>query len=93
MTPRRIRKSALLLLAGASLLGALVFLFVKTQSTGYKDDASALALLRELRDMDTGWDTDALRVANDFGAVPANVPDRSAIVARIFQELEALARA
>ena len=88
MTPRRIRKSALLLLAGAGLLGALVFLFVKTQSTNYKDDAGALALLRELRDMDTGWDADALRVANDFSAVPAAVPDRSAIVARIFQELE-----
>ena len=88
MTPRRIRKSALLLLAGAGLLGALVFLFVKTQSSGYKDDASALALLRELRDMDTGWDADALRVANDFSAVPAAISDRSAIVTRIFHELE-----
>jgi signal transduction histidine kinase len=69
-------------------MGALVFLFVKTQSAGYKEDANALALLRELRDMDTGWNADALRLANDFATVPAAVPDRSAIVGRIFQELE-----
>ncbi len=88
MSPARVRKSALLALAGAALLGALAFLFVKTQSAGYKEDAQALALLRELRDMDAGWDSDGLRLANDFGAVQAPVADRSMIVNRIFQELE-----
>ncbi|MEO5694840.1 MAG: ATP-binding protein [Usitatibacter sp.] len=88
MSPARVRKSALLALVGAALLGALAFLFVKTQSAGYKEDAQALALLRELRDMDAGWDSDGLRLANDFGAVQAPVADRSMIVNRIFQELE-----
>jgi len=88
MNPARLRKSALLALAGAALLGTLAFLFVKTQSAGYKDDAQALALLRELRDMDAGWDVDGMRLANDFNPTQASVADRSRIVSRIFQELE-----
>ncbi len=88
MSPRRARKSLFVALAAALLLGALAFLFVKTLSSGYKDDAQALALLRELRDMDARWDLDGLRIANDFAATPAAVADRSIIVARIFHELE-----
>ena len=88
MSPRHVRKSVLLVLAAAALLGTLAFLFAKTQSAGYKDDANALALLRELRDMDTRWDMDGLRVANDFGDTQGLVADRSFILARIFQEIE-----
>ena len=88
MSPRRARKSAFAALAAALLLGTLAFLFVKTLSSGYKDDAQALALLRELRDMDARWDLDGLRVANDFAPTPAAVADRSIIVGRIFHELE-----
>ena len=88
MSPRRVRKSVILALAAAALLGALAFLFAKTQASGYKDDVHALALLRELRDMDSRWDLDGLRVANDFSPNPVPVPDRSIVVARIFQELE-----
>jgi signal transduction histidine kinase len=88
MSPRRARKTIILALAAAALLGALAFLFAKTQGSGYKDDVQALALLRELRDMDARWDMDGLRVANDFSASPLPVPDRSVVVSRIFQELE-----
>ncbi|MDQ3025622.1 MAG: ATP-binding protein [Pseudomonadota bacterium] len=88
MSPRRARRSAFVALAAALLLGTLAFLFVKTLASGYKDDAQALALLRELRDMDARWDLDGLRVANDFAPTPAAVADRSIIVGRIFHELE-----
>ena len=88
MSPRRARKAAILAFAALALLGTLAFLFAKTQASGYKADAGAVALLRELRDMDLRWDMDGMRVANDFGAVPAAVPDRGIIIARIFQELE-----
>ena len=88
MSPQRVRKSLVLGLCAAALLGTLAFLFAKTQSSGYKDDAHAVALLRELRDMDTRWDLDGLRVANDFSPNPVPVPNRGTVIARIFQELE-----
>jgi signal transduction histidine kinase len=88
MIARRLPPHLVPVLAGAVLLAALVFLFVKTQSAGYKDDAQALALLRELRDMDSGWDADGLRLANDLASRPGAYSDRSMVMARIFQELE-----
>jgi two-component system NtrC family sensor kinase len=88
MSPRSARKAAILVSVAVALLATLAFLFAKTQASGYKADAGAVALLRELRDMDTRWDLDGLRVANDFGVTPAPVADRGVIVARIFQELE-----
>jgi two-component system NtrC family sensor kinase len=88
MSPRRARTTALVALASLALLGLLAFLFAKTQSAGYKDQVNALTLLRELRDMDTRWDLDGLRVANDFSATALPVADRSVVIARILQELE-----
>jgi two-component system NtrC family sensor kinase len=87
MIPRD-RRTALLVAGAALLLMALAFLFVRTQSTGYKDQVQALSLLRELRDADLRWDADALRIANDLGATQAAVADRGAIIGRIFQELQ-----
>src|SRR5687767_14286064 len=86
MTPRA-RRTAMLAAGAAVLLLALAFLFVKTMGTGYKDQAQAISLLRELRDVDARWDADALRLANDLAGKPS-VPDRSAFVARILNELE-----
>ena len=88
MSPQRARKLVLVGFLAATLLGTLAFLFAKTQASGYKDDAHAVALLRELRDMDTRWDLDGLRVANDFSPDALPAPDRSTVIARIFQELE-----
>jgi two-component system NtrC family sensor kinase len=77
-----------MLAAGAAvLLLALAFLFVKTMGTGYKDQAQAISLLRELRDLDARWDADALRLANDLTGKPS-IPDRTPLVTRIFNELE-----
>ena len=87
MIPRD-RRTAFLVAGAALLLLALAFLFVRTQSTGYKDQVQALSLLRELRDADLRWDADALRVANDLGKAQAAVADRGGIIGRIFQELQ-----
>lgn len=81
-------RSLVLIAAAAALLGALIFLFAKTQSSEYKNDAQALALLRELRDIDLRVDADGERVASELGPRNATVADRSVIIARIFQELE-----
>lgn len=88
MTPRDNRRTALLAAGAALLLLTLAFLFVRTQAAGYKDQARAVGLLRELRDVDRRWDADALRIANDLGTTQAPVPDRAPIVSRIFHELE-----
>jgi two-component system NtrC family sensor kinase len=89
MTPRA-RRTALLAAGAALLLLALAFLFVRTHASGYKEQAQAVALLRELRDADTRWEADGLRLANDLGARQASAPDRGPVVARVLQELERL---
>src|SRR5688572_12223841 len=89
MTPLA-RRTALLVASAALLLLALAFLFVRTHASGYKEQAQAVALLRELRDADTRWEADGLRLANDLGARPASAPDRGPVVTRVLQELERL---
>jgi len=75
-------------LGALALLGLLAFLFAKTQSMGYKDQVNALTLLRELRDADSRWDMDALRVANDFAPSSAPLVDRSAVISRVLSALD-----
>ena len=75
-------------MAGAALLmGLLLFLFAKTQSADHQNYAEALALLRELRDLDARWDNDAARLANDVTHAAPAVPDRAIVFGRILQEL------
>ena len=78
----------LLIAAAGVMLAALVFLFAKSQFVDYKSDAQALALLRELRDLDLRLDADAARLVNEPGGRAAPVADRSIVIARAFQELE-----
>ena len=80
-------RGALQALGAAFLLGMLVFLFVKTAGMDVKHDSHALSLLRELRDLDTRWDDDVTRIANDFsGTVPR--ADFPLLMGRILSELE-----
>ena len=88
MVQSRTLRTTLTALVAAALLGALVFLFVKTEGIDFKNDAQALSLLREMKDLDTRWDVDALRLANDLAPTPAMVADRSSTLARILRELE-----
>jgi signal transduction histidine kinase len=73
--------------AALALLGLLVFLFVKTDASHYRDEAAALALLRELKDVDTRWDVDAVRMTDALSGAAVTVADRAPIIARILHEL------
>jgi two-component system, NtrC family, sensor kinase len=88
MTSIRLSRRAWLVVAAVGLVGALVFLFVKTDASRYRDASQALARLRELKDVDMRWDLDALRLANGLSAPAPFVPDRGPIIARILQELD-----
>ena len=73
--------------AALALLGLLVFLFVKPDASHYRDEAAALALVRELKDVDTRWDVDALRMTDALSGAAPPLPDRGPIIARILHEL------
>src|SRR5207244_3314552 len=61
-------RGALMALGAAILLAALVFLFVKTAGIDFRHDAQALSLLREMHDLDSHWDDEAVRLSNDFAS-------------------------
>ena len=84
----RTTRSAVMALGAAMLLAALIFLFLKTAAIDFKHDAQALALLREMKDLDTRWDADALRIVNDLGAAPVATPERGRLIGRALRELE-----
>ena len=75
-------------LAAAILLGTLIFLFAKSAAIDFKNDAHALALLREMKDHDTRWDVDAQRIANQFAPSSASSPERGRMIASSLRELE-----
>jgi two-component system NtrC family sensor kinase len=80
-------RGALMALGAATLLAALVFLFVKTAGTEFRQDAQALNLLREMRDLDSHWDDDVARMANDFSGT-ASQADFPAMIGRLLSEVE-----
>ena len=77
-------------LGAAILLGALVFLFAKTAGIDFRNDSTALSLLREMKDFDNRWDDDAVRISNDFAASPPQA-DFAAMMGRILQQAERVA--
>jgi signal transduction histidine kinase len=83
----RTTRGALQALGAAFLLAMLVFLFVKTAGVDVKHDTHALSLLRELKDLDTRWDDDVLRSANDFSGAPPRA-DFPLLMGRILGELD-----
>jgi signal transduction histidine kinase len=83
-------RTALLALAAAVLLGTLAFLYSRTQAIDFQKDAEVLALLGELKDLDTRWDADATRLAAALAAKDAP-PDRGAALARILRQFDGVA--
>src|SRR5450631_124739 len=81
-------RSALAALGAAFLLGALIFLFVKTAGVDFKHDSNALTLLRQMKDLDSHWDDDATRRANDLGGASAPQTDFGAMMRRDLAELD-----
>ncbi len=87
MPPNKALRAAALVALAALLLGALAFLYSRTEAIDFKRDAQVLSLLRELRDIDTRWDADAARLAIAPPGAPAPA-DRSGSLSRILRELE-----
>src|SRR6185295_15711273 len=77
----------------ALLVAVLGFLYFKTQGADIKRKNEALALLRELKEIDVRWDVDLWRTRMEFTAPPASVPDTGAALARVRRELTAAAPA
>ncbi len=88
MTQSRTTRAAFMALGAAMLLAALIFLFMKTAAIDFKHDAQALALLREMKDLDTRWDVDALRIVNELAVASTATPERGRLIARALRELE-----
>jgi len=79
--------------AAALLVAVLGYLYFKTQGADIKRKNEALALLRELKEIDVRWDVDLWRTRMEFTAPPASVPDTGAALARVRRELTAAAPA
>jgi signal transduction histidine kinase len=88
MTLSRKGRAAMLAGVAAVMLGALVFLFVRTAGFDSRRDAETASLLRELRALDLRLDGDAGRLANDYSASQPATIDRTPIIARVLRELE-----
>jgi signal transduction histidine kinase len=59
MTASRLPRQFLPLLAVVALVGALVFLYLRTQAVDFAAGAQSMRLLRELKEADTRWDSEA----------------------------------
>src|SRR5688572_15469928 len=69
--------------ACAVLLAAILgFLYLKTQGADIKRQNEVLALLRELKEIDSRWDVEILRSRSEFEPPPAALPDHGATLAR-----------
>lgn len=87
MAMNRTTRFALQGLAAGILLGALAFLFVKTAGVDVKNEARAMSLLREMKDLDGHWDDEVTRLADDFSP-PTPHSDFAAMMSRSLAELE-----
>ena len=80
-------RGVLMALGAATLLAALVFLFVKTAGIDFRQDSHALSLLRDMHDMDGHWDDEAARLTNDMnGTQPRG--DFGTMIGRTLTELD-----
>jgi two-component system NtrC family sensor kinase len=74
-------------LGAALLLGALVFLFVKTAGIDLRHDSQALNLMREMITLDSHWDDETGRLVNDLQGT-TRVSDFAAMIGRTLGEAE-----
>jgi signal transduction histidine kinase len=87
----KMHRGALMAIAAALLLGALVFLFVKTAGIDIRQDSQALSLLREMHSLDSHWDDDISRLINEFRKTPP-ASDFPAMIGRSLAQAERGAR-
>jgi len=83
-------KNALLVVLSALLIGALAFLYLKTEAIDLREKNEILTLLRELKEIDSRWDVDVLRARSELAPASRAPLDRAQ---RSGQALDRLARA
>jgi signal transduction histidine kinase len=74
----------------AAILG---YLYLKTEGADFKRQNEVLAALRELKEFDSRWDVDILRVHTEVTPPQSLPPDQGATLARIERELTAASEA
>ena len=74
----------------AAILG---YLYLKTEGADFKRQNEVLAALRELKEFDSRWDVDILRVHTEVTPPQSLPPDQGATLARIERELAAASEA
>ena len=80
----------LLLAAITVVLAAILgYLYLKTEGADFKRQNEVLAALRELKEFDSRWDVDILRIHTEVTPPQSLPPDQGAMLARIERELSA----
>ena len=81
-------RSASFAAAAAVLLGLLAFLYSRTDALDLKRDGELSSVLRELKEFDSRWDSEALRLTSDRLAAAPAPSDRSSLLSRILREMD-----
>jgi signal transduction histidine kinase len=81
-------QNILLALGAAALVGALYFLYNKTEAVDLRERNEILGMLRELKEIDVRWDVDVLRARLDNEPTVAPVLDRAPAARKVLQNLE-----
>jgi len=80
---------ALLAAVTVALAAILGYLYFKTEGADFKRQNEVLAALRELKEIDSRWDVDILRVHTELAPPLAPPPDHGPTLERIRRELTA----
>ena len=80
-------KNGLLGLAALAMVGALVFLYDKTQAVDLRERNEILGFLRELKEIDGRWDVDVLRARLESNANELPVVNRTPAAVKALQQL------
>ena len=86
-------RRALLAAVTVALAAILGYLYFKTEGADFKRQNEVLAALRELKEFDSRWDVDILRVHTELTPPQALPPDQGATLARIQRDLDAASAA
>jgi signal transduction histidine kinase len=90
---RRLLRRLLLAAITVVLAAILGYLYLKTEGADFKRQNEVLAALRELKEFDSRWDVDILRIHTEVTPPQSLPPDQGAILARIERELTAASEA
>jgi len=86
-------RRALLAAVTVALAAILGYLYLKTEGADFKRQNEVLAALRELKEFDSRWDVDILRIHTEVTPPQSLPPDQGATLARIERELTAASEA